>query len=67
MASIAICFLDLVAILIEHFVRYIGSAWGAGTLAGATGARQPSALELEIARTQGEHFYQIISQVKFYY
>lgn len=30
-----------------------GSAWGAGTLAGHDGMRQPSALELEIAETQG--------------
>lgn len=29
-----------------------GSAWGAGTFAGATGARQPSQLELDIAEHQ---------------
>lgn len=29
-----------------------GSAWGAGTFAGATGARQPSELELGIAEHQ---------------
>ncbi|KAM0351689.1 hypothetical protein ACHAPU_002699 [Fusarium lateritium] len=34
-----------------------GSPWGAGTLAGADGSRQPSSLELEIARIQGETFY----------
>ncbi|KAJ4482597.1 NADH-quinone oxidoreductase [Lentinula aciculospora] len=42
-----------------------GSAWGAGTVAGATGERQPSALELEIATIQGKHFYQTVSKVKF--
>ena len=34
-----------------------GSAWGAGTFAGADGSRQPSAKELELAELQGEHFY----------
>ncbi|KAM5369353.1 hypothetical protein ACJZ2D_009072 [Fusarium nematophilum] len=34
-----------------------GSAWGAGTFAGADGSRQPSAKELELANLQGEHFY----------
>ena len=29
-----------------------GSAWGAGTFAGATGARQPSQLELNVAEHQ---------------
>ncbi|KAJ2595134.1 flavodoxin-like fold protein [Coemansia sp. RSA 1721] len=33
-----------------------GSAWGAGTVAGPDGSRQPSAVELEIAETQGEKF-----------
>ncbi|KAF9254369.1 flavoprotein WrbA [Marasmius fiardii PR-910] len=42
-----------------------GSAWGAGTFAGATGARQPSALEKEIAEIQGKQFYGIVSRVKF--
>ncbi|KAF8828068.1 hypothetical protein HHX47_DHR4000829 [Lentinula edodes] len=42
-----------------------GSAWGAGTVAGAQGERQPSALELEIANIQGKHFYQTVSKVKF--
>lgn len=32
-----------------------GSPYGASTLAGADGKRQPSALELEIARFQGRH------------
>ncbi|KAJ3977468.1 NADH-quinone oxidoreductase [Lentinula raphanica] len=42
-----------------------GSAWGAGTVAGPKGERQPSALELEIASIQGKHFYQTVSKVKF--
>lgn len=32
-----------------------GSPWGAATIAGADGSRQPSALELAQARFQGEH------------
>lgn len=30
-----------------------GSAWGAGTVTGADGSRQPSELELEVAEFQG--------------
>jgi NAD(P)H dehydrogenase (quinone) len=37
-----------------------GSAWGAGTFAGADGSRQPTALELEIATIQGENFYNAV-------
>ena len=33
-----------------------GSPYGAGTLAGADGSRQPSTLEKEIAAAQGAHF-----------
>ncbi|OLQ07621.1 Minor allergen Alt a 7 [Symbiodinium microadriaticum] len=33
-----------------------GSPWGASTLAGPDGSRQPSALELKIAKKQGEVF-----------
>ena len=32
-----------------------GSPYGAGTLAGADGGRTPSAIELQIARFQGQH------------
>ncbi|KLP18055.1 putative 1,4-Benzoquinone reductase [Fusarium fujikuroi] len=39
-----------------------GSPWGAGTLAGADGSRQPSSLELEIARIQGEAFYLFVDK-----
>ncbi|KAE8387674.1 flavo protein-like protein [Aspergillus alliaceus] len=42
-----------------------GSAWGAGTFAGADGSRQPTALELEIAQEQGKAFYQHVSKVSF--
>ncbi|KAL6940079.1 flavodoxin-like fold protein [Hanseniaspora vineae] len=40
-----------------------GSSWGAGTLAGADGSRQPTALELKVAITQGKTFYQIASKL----
>ncbi|KIY71941.1 benzoquinone reductase [Cylindrobasidium torrendii FP15055 ss-10] len=39
-----------------------GSAWGAGTLAGGDGSRQPSALELEVATIQGKSFYAIVEK-----
>ncbi|RYO88493.1 hypothetical protein DL764_008719 [Monosporascus ibericus] len=39
-----------------------GSAWGAGTFAGADGSRQPSEKELEIARIQGEEFYKAVAK-----
>jgi NAD(P)H dehydrogenase (quinone) len=42
-----------------------GSPWGAGTYAGPTGARQPSALELDVATIQGEAFYKTVSKVSF--
>jgi len=42
-----------------------GSPWGAGTLAGPTGARQPSPLEKKIANLQGEHFWKTLSKVNF--
>ena len=42
-----------------------GSPWGAGTFAGADGSRQPSALELEIAESQGKAFYEHVVKVNF--
>ncbi|CAK5262478.1 unnamed protein product [Mycena citricolor] len=42
-----------------------GSPWGAGTVSSSDGSRQPSALELEIAQTQGKAFYGVVSKVKF--
>ncbi|KAJ5648631.1 Flavoprotein WrbA [Penicillium lividum] len=39
-----------------------GSAWGAGTFAGADGSRQPTALELQIAEAQGKAFYETTSK-----
>jgi len=42
-----------------------GSPWGAGAFAGATGSRQPSPLELEIASIQGKAFWGTVSKVKF--
>ncbi|KZV99561.1 NADH-quinone oxidoreductase [Exidia glandulosa HHB12029] len=38
-----------------------GSPWGAGCVASSTGARQPSALELEIAEIQGKEFYTTVA------
>lgn len=40
-----------------------GSPWGAGTLAGADGSRQPTELELEVARIQGESFAEITKKL----
>lgn len=42
-----------------------GSAWGAGTFAGADGSRQPTPLEVEIAEAQGKAFYEHVSKVNF--
>jgi NAD(P)H dehydrogenase (quinone) len=39
-----------------------GSLWGAGTFANLSGMRQPSALELEIAETQGKAFYETVAK-----
>ncbi|EAW08428.1 putative NADH-quinone oxidoreductase Pst2 [Aspergillus clavatus NRRL 1] len=39
-----------------------GSAWGAGTFAGADGSRQPTALELSIAEAQGKAFYETVAK-----
>lgn len=41
-----------------------GSAYGAGTLAGADGSRQPSKLELEIAFHQGQYTAKIAKKLK---
>lgn len=40
-----------------------GSPYGAGTLAGADGSRQPTANELAIARYQGKHTAQIAAKL----
>ena len=40
-----------------------GSPYGAGTLAGADGSRQPSANELAIARFQGRHVAEITAKL----
>jgi multimeric flavodoxin WrbA len=37
-----------------------GSAWGAGTVAGGDGSRQPSIKELEVAHIQGQQFGNMI-------
>ncbi|TDL24547.1 NADH-quinone oxidoreductase [Rickenella mellea] len=42
-----------------------GSPWGAGTFASSTGARQPTALELELATAHGKQFYGVVSKVNF--
>ncbi|KAI9313068.1 NAD(P)H:quinone oxidoreductase, type IV [Dichotomocladium elegans] len=38
-----------------------GSPYGAGTIAGGDGSRQPIEEELSIARSQGEHFGRVVS------
>ncbi|KAF1331194.1 Nad quinone oxidoreductase, partial [Globisporangium splendens] len=40
-----------------------GSAWGAGTYAGPDGSRQPSKLELDVAKVQGESFAQVAKKL----
>jgi len=40
-----------------------GSPWGAGTIAGADGSRQPSAKELAQARFQGKHVASIAARL----
>ncbi|GJE86771.1 1,4-benzoquinone reductase [Phanerochaete sordida] len=42
-----------------------GSAWGAGAFAGPDGSRNPSELELEIARIQGKMFQDTLAKVSF--
>ncbi|KZV74570.1 benzoquinone reductase [Peniophora sp. CONT] len=39
-----------------------GSPWGAGTFAGGDGSRQPSQLELDVAKSQGEQFYKFVAR-----
>lgn len=39
-----------------------GSAWGAGTFAGADGSRQPTEHEKELATIQGEWFYKTVAK-----
>lgn len=41
-----------------------GSPWGAGTIAGAKGDRQPTAKELAMARFQGAHVAKIAAKLK---
>lgn len=43
-------------------VPHGGSPWGAGTLAGADGSRQPSDSELEVAAIQGKAFGTVVSK-----
>ncbi|KAF2146802.1 benzoquinone reductase [Aplosporella prunicola CBS 121167] len=42
-----------------------GSAWGAGTFAAPDGSRQPTKNELELAKKQGEGFYNTVARVNF--
>ncbi|GAM85754.1 hypothetical protein ANO11243_037620 [Dothideomycetidae sp. 11243] len=39
-----------------------GSPWGAGTIAGGDGSRQPSARELHVATEQGKAFYAVVAK-----
>ena len=50
---------------VQGLTRMIGSPWGAGTFAGATGTRQPTGLELELANIQGQAFWEAVSKFKF--
>jgi NAD(P)H dehydrogenase (quinone) len=43
----------------------VGSPWGAGTFADIDGSRQPTALELELAKAQGLGFWNTVSKFKF--
>ncbi|CAF1218949.1 unnamed protein product [Didymodactylos carnosus] len=40
-----------------------GSPYGAGTLAGGAGDRQPTALELDVAESQGYNFAQVVKKL----
>ncbi|ODV92661.1 hypothetical protein CANCADRAFT_90559 [Tortispora caseinolytica NRRL Y-17796] len=40
-----------------------GSAWGAGTYAGADGSRSPTEIELKKAKIQGEAFYNAVKHI----
>ncbi|GAB9465397.1 Nad quinone oxidoreductase [Globisporangium polare] len=40
-----------------------GSPWGAGTYAGPDGSRQPTELELDVAKVQGESFAQVAKKL----
>ncbi|ODV81138.1 flavo protein WrbA [Suhomyces tanzawaensis NRRL Y-17324] len=41
-----------------------GSPWGAGTFAGGDGSRKVTDLEKDIAKTQGEEFFKIVTKFK---
>ena len=58
-------FLKWLACIMVANVVIAGSPWGAGTFASPNGSRQPSALELEIAKIQGKSFYNTVSKVSF--
>ncbi|KAJ3040801.1 hypothetical protein HDV00_010416 [Rhizophlyctis rosea] len=53
----------------DTFAQFTGlelrgcSAFGAGTIAGPDGSRQPSALELEVAKIQGKKFGEFVSRI----
>ena len=40
-----------------------GSPYGSGTYSGATGSRQPSELEIKIAKSQGESFAKFVKRL----
>ncbi|KAI5117841.1 hypothetical protein M0805_008113 [Coniferiporia weirii] len=42
-----------------------GSPWGAGTFSAPTGVRQPSGLELDMAKIHGKTFYETVAKVAF--
>ncbi|QPG77031.1 hypothetical protein FOA43_004428 [Brettanomyces nanus] len=53
------CFADVANVTEPHGA----SAWGAGCLAGGDGSRKPSALELRVAKVQGEEFAKAASKL----
>ena len=48
---------------LEEFSAHGGSPWGAGTLSGYDGKRQPSELELEAAFYQGNDFGTLVTRL----
>jgi NAD(P)H dehydrogenase (quinone) len=50
--------------LVDLYAVSGGTPYGASTIAAGDGSRQPSAQELEIARTQGRHVAEIASTLK---
>ena len=61
---IYILFFEGVCVCVLMLCVFVGSPWGAGTFAGTDGARQPTALEIELANIQGKNFYEKVAKAK---